>query len=52
LTGWWFFNSDYRIFDLDISDEKVGLKQHENTTAGGLGLSWTETVGIGSDLPE
>jgi hypothetical protein len=52
LTGWWFFNSDYRIFDLDSTDGKAGLRQHEDTTTGGLGLSWTETVEIGSHLPE
>ncbi|KAK5994925.1 putative phosphatase SPAC5H10.03 [Cladobotryum mycophilum] len=65
VTGWWFFNSDYRIFRFDddgnrdawrhlVGEERVrpGLQQHEDTITGGLGLSWTHRVQLGSDLPD
>ncbi|KAF4335087.1 phosphoglycerate mutase [Fusarium beomiforme] len=50
VVGYWFFNSDYRVFDFD--GEGVSLKQQEATIAGGLGLSFTEPVALGLDLPE
>ncbi|KAG5778331.1 hypothetical protein H9Q73_007989 [Fusarium xylarioides] len=48
VAGYWFFNSDYRVFDF----EGQGIKQREETAAGGMGLSFTETVELGLDLPE
>ncbi|KAH7244396.1 histidine phosphatase superfamily [Fusarium redolens] len=48
VVGYWFFNSDYRVFDFDGE----GVKQQEGTMAGGLGLSITEPVALGLDLPE
>ncbi|KAF5564902.1 phosphoglycerate mutase [Fusarium phyllophilum] len=48
VAGYWFFNSDYRVFDF----EDKGIKQRETTAAGGMGLSFTETVELGLDLPE
>ncbi|KAG9502287.1 hypothetical protein J7337_005114 [Fusarium musae] len=48
VAGYWFFNSDYRVFDF----EDKGIKQREETKAGGMGLSFTETVELGLDLPE
>ncbi|KAM5367366.1 hypothetical protein ACJA88_011618 [Fusarium oxysporum] len=48
VAGYWFFNSDYRVFDFDGQ----GIKQQEGTLAGGMGLSLTEPVELGLDLPE
>jgi hypothetical protein len=56
LTGYWWFNADYRIFDLDeavaATGDPAGLKQWESTLAGGLGWSRTYTVPLGDALPE
>ncbi|KAK3682798.1 histidine phosphatase superfamily [Podospora appendiculata] len=59
LTGRWFMNADYRIFDFEErtageSDEDfILLKQWESTlTTGGLGWSKEEVVPIGHELPE
>lgn len=54
VTGWWFFNSDYRIFEFEHAPTSLdhGLTQDESTTKGGLGLSWTERVVLGSELPD
>lgn len=56
VTGWWFFNGDYRIFDfaerLEGDGGPLKLVQWESTTSGGLGLSWTEPVEIGAGLQE
>lgn len=52
--GWWFFNSDYRIFELGEGLGKDGrrvVEQDESTIEGGLGLSWTERVPLGDGLP-
>lgn len=54
VTGYWFFNGDYRIFELEESKEADGvpvLRQLESTLSGGLGKSWADPVVIGSDLP-
>lgn len=48
VAGYWFFNSDYRVFDF----EDKAIKQREATAAGGMGLSLTEPVELGLDLPE
>lgn len=53
-VGWWFFNSDYRIFEFEEGLDKDGrriVKQDESTIEGGLGLSWTERVPLGDGLP-
>ncbi|EFQ28423.1 phosphoglycerate mutase [Colletotrichum graminicola M1.001] len=54
VTGHWFFNGDYRMFELD-KDERIDqppkLRQLESTLRGGLGKSWTDPVVIGSGLP-
>lgn len=52
VAGWWWFNADYRIFDFETDAAGAPkLKQHDDTIAGGLGLSWTEPVELGLDLP-
>ncbi|TQN67163.1 Phosphatase [Colletotrichum shisoi] len=54
VTGHWFFNGDYRVFELDECNEpgqQPKLKQLEATLNGGLGKSWPDPVVIGSDLP-
>jgi hypothetical protein len=56
MTGCWFQNADYRIFDFDEETAPNGifkLKQWESTKAhGGLGRSWPEMVVIGDGLPD
>ncbi len=55
LTGHWWFNADYRIFDLEPvagSGDVSGLRQWESTLSGGLGWSRTEKVMLGFELPE
>ncbi|KAI9149128.1 Phosphoglycerate mutase [Paramyrothecium foliicola] len=55
VVGWWFFNSDYRIFHFDEFRQgslAEKLSQDETTSAGGLGLSWTHRVELGSDIPD
>ncbi|KAI0596183.1 histidine phosphatase superfamily [Biscogniauxia sp. FL1348] len=57
VTGCWYFNADYRIFDfaeMTGPGDTYRLEQHASTKekGGGLGLSWTEPVLLGSGLPE
>jgi hypothetical protein len=61
VTGNWFFNADYRIFDFEErglnssdagGDETYRLKQWEVTKCGGMGWSKDFTVGIGEGIPE
>jgi hypothetical protein len=55
VVGRWFFNSDFRVFQFDekrSGDAIEMLLQDESTAAGGLGLSWTHEVELGSDIPE
>ncbi|KAI5458863.1 histidine phosphatase superfamily [Mariannaea sp. PMI_226] len=53
VTGFWYFNSDYRIFDFDLTNGGVnGLRQQPSTRSGGLGLSFTESVPLGAELPD
>ncbi|KAI1421176.1 phosphoglycerate mutase-like protein [Xylaria sp. FL1777] len=57
VTGCWFFNADYRIFDfapMGSPGSPYQLEQHASTkeTGGGLGHSRTEQVLLGSDLPD
>ncbi|KAK4443492.1 histidine phosphatase superfamily [Podospora aff. communis PSN243] len=52
VTGHYYFNADYRIFDFhEPQDDQYTLKQWESTSAGGLGWSWEKTVQIGEGLP-
>ncbi|KAH7324430.1 histidine phosphatase superfamily [Stachybotrys elegans] len=54
VVGWWFFNSDYRIFTFaEGTDEPLKrLHQSDETIKGGLGLSWDEEVELGTGLPD
>jgi broad specificity phosphatase PhoE len=53
VTGYWWMNADYRIFDFeDAASGELRLRQDETTLSGGLGLSWKGPVELGSDLPE
>ncbi|KAI1086450.1 phosphoglycerate mutase-like protein [Rostrohypoxylon terebratum] len=57
VSGYWFFNADYRIFDfasMNGPGDPYQLEQHETTkgTGGGLSRSWIDPVVLGSDLPE
>ncbi|KAK0386673.1 hypothetical protein NLU13_6508 [Sarocladium strictum] len=52
VVGWWFFNSDYRIFQLSLGPLGVAVEQDESTLTGGLGLSWETRVELGFELPE
>jgi len=55
VTGHWFSNADYRVFDFEErkdSSEPTRLKLREETRSGGLGQSWTHTVVLGEGLPE
>lgn len=57
VTGCWFFNADYRVFDFAPRggpESPYQLEQHASTKekGGGLGYSWTEQVQLGLDLPE
>ncbi|KAM0201951.1 hypothetical protein ACHAQI_011084 [Fusarium lateritium] len=55
VVGYWFFNSDYRVFDFEAERGDAGevrVKQQEKTLSGGLGLSLTDPVALGLDLPE
>ncbi|OAA39081.1 Histidine phosphatase superfamily, clade-1 [Metarhizium rileyi] len=54
-VGWWFFNSDYRIFHFEEGIGRDGrrvVRQDESTTQGGLGLSCTRRVPLGDGLPD
>ncbi|KAK1717162.1 histidine phosphatase superfamily [Colletotrichum lupini] len=53
VTGYWFFNADYRIFEFERSGapgKPFQLQQADSTLSGGLGKSRTEPVVIGSEL--
>jgi len=55
VTGCWFDNADYRVFDFEerkSDDEPYRLKQWDFTKTGGRGLSWEEVINIGEGLPE
>lgn len=56
VTGDWFFNADYRIYDFAEREEggKYGLKQWDLTKSGhgGMGWSYDEVVEIGVGLPD
>lgn len=50
MTGSWFFNADYRVFEFE--GEGLELRQWETTKKGGLGKSFEERVVIGDGIPE
>ncbi|OIW29195.1 phosphoglycerate mutase-like protein [Coniochaeta ligniaria NRRL 30616] len=50
MTGCWFFNADYRVFEFE--GEGLGLRQWEATRKGGLGKSFEERVVVGEGIPE
>lgn len=57
VTGDWYFNADYRLYDLaekEGGEGKLELKQWDLTKSGhgGMGWSWDEVVEIGVGLPE
>lgn len=57
VSGYWYFNADYRIFDFASMDgprDSYRLKQHESTreSGGGLGRSWIDPIVLGSELPD
>ncbi|KAI0407553.1 phosphoglycerate mutase-like protein [Xylaria palmicola] len=57
VTGCWFFNADYRVFDFAAMQNPGGpyqLEQHASTKekGGGLGHSFTKELMLGSGLPE
>ncbi|KAK3381122.1 histidine phosphatase superfamily [Podospora didyma] len=56
VTGYWFFNADYRIFEFEERQEGMTLpyklRQWESTVKGGLGLSWEDPVPLGDGLPD
>jgi hypothetical protein len=57
VSGCWYFNSDYRVFEFakrSSDDEPYKLEQSPETleNGGGLGLSMKQAVVLGSDLPE
>jgi broad specificity phosphatase PhoE len=59
VTGDWFFNADYRIYDFvdggeDERPDKLALRQWDLTkrSRGGMGWSFEEIVEIGVGLPE
>ncbi|KAF3010335.1 hypothetical protein E8E14_007920 [Neopestalotiopsis sp. 37M] len=57
ISGFWFFNSDYRIFEFEeraSDDQPYILKQCDETLeqGGGLGLSHKRAVGLGNNLPD
>ncbi|KAI1761947.1 phosphoglycerate mutase-like protein [Hypoxylon sp. FL1150] len=56
VSGYWYFNADYRIFDFAPMigpDDYYRLQQHESTRekGGGLGRSWIDPIVLGSELP-
>lgn len=49
MTGWYYFNADYRIFTFE---EGLGLEMDESTLEGGMGWSWPKRVELGLEVPE
>lgn len=53
VTGRYFMNADYRVFEFDESrQEEGGLRQWEGMESGGMGWSWEQRVELGDGLPE
>ncbi|KAI1372590.1 phosphoglycerate mutase-like protein [Hypoxylon crocopeplum] len=56
VSGYWYFNADYRIFNfapMNSPGDLYKLEQHESTRekGGGLGRSWIDPIILGSELP-
>ncbi|KAL6874871.1 phosphoglycerate mutase-like protein [Trichoderma novae-zelandiae] len=49
VSGWWYFNADYRVFTFGEGGELV---MDEGTMEGGMGWSWAKRIELGSELPE
>ncbi|KAK1775027.1 phosphoglycerate mutase-like protein [Copromyces sp. CBS 386.78] len=54
VTGWWFNNGDYRIFEIEEREVKEGRPSLKQITGakGGMGQSFETPAGLGGDLPE
>lgn len=59
VTGCWFFNADYRIFEFvprDNAGDNIPYRLQQSSatkeTGGGLGWSCSEELVLGSGLPE
>lgn len=56
VTGCWFFNADYRVFDFAPRSEDGSLQLQQASLTkeqgGGLGWSRSEELVLGSELPE
>ncbi|KAI2602525.1 phosphoglycerate mutase-like protein [Hypoxylon sp. NC1633] len=57
VSGYWYFNADYRIFYFAPAEnfgDLYRLVQHESTRekGGGLGRSWVDPIVMGSELPD
>ncbi|KAL5604280.1 uncharacterized protein BROUX77_004466 [Berkeleyomyces rouxiae] len=59
VSGWWYFNADYRIFDFVDDDaetpseaqvEGTGLRLRDETKLGGMGWSWYKKVELGEGM--
>ena len=53
VTGSWYFNADYRIFEFqgdELDNGRRKIVQDESTVSGGLGWSSTEQVELGEML--
>ncbi|KAL7920801.1 histidine phosphatase superfamily [Trichoderma austrokoningii] len=55
VTGWWYFNADYRVFEFDDEGKDgaiVPLRMDQSMLEGGMGWSWAKRVEVGSELPD
>lgn len=54
VSGWWFNNGDYRIFEMEEREKKEGRPELKQITGvkGGMGESFETPPGLGGDLPE
>ncbi len=55
VTGFYYANADYRIFDFVDGAEGEGtelLKQWDGMEHGGMGKSWRHAVPLGDGLPD
>lgn len=53
VSGRWFFNADYRIFDLERQEDGEIKPVHDDSMPqGALGLSSEVMVALGDQLPE
>ncbi|KAK4245443.1 histidine phosphatase superfamily [Corynascus novoguineensis] len=52
VTGCYYMNADYRVFEFEEGEGSEELRQWEETREGGMGWSWDETVPLGDGLPD